>query len=370
MISLIMFLSCKTNKKDKTKDYKYNTVKIKAEQGKNPKTKDLVNDIKYIPLEKNEKSIFGTINKLIYKNERFFILDLQAEHHLYVFNDKGRFINKIGEIGKGPGEYIRLQDFDISNNGLIYLYNRQFKKFHVYNSNGKFLFEKKMPFRARGFNLLGNNGFIFQLLKDNGYKKTKNRKIIVTDSNLVVKNMWFQYPPNFKDNRGRAGIFKECSQGILNNYPGSNDVYLFNSSGKLQKNYHFDFGKYSMPIEYKNDAFLKHEQNNKPSYKYLTRTPICINNKLMGNLASTFSKFKHFFMYNNKNEKYYEKELNINTISHKNINIPLASIGDSIVISYMNSTIYNYDKNKDELPNRIKKHLNNDGVVLLLYYLN
>jgi len=77
-------------------------------------TSSIFKSVRAIPLETNNNSILGRINKfLIYKNN-IFVIDINQARGLFMFDINGHFIRKIGGIGGGPGEYTYISDFTIN----------------------------------------------------------------------------------------------------------------------------------------------------------------------------------------------------------------------------------------------------------------
>jgi hypothetical protein len=74
---------------------------------------ELLESIKYIPLESKEESLFGEISQLIIYKDRFYILDENHTQAVYCFDSQGRFIYKIKRSGSGPGEYKNLINNEI-----------------------------------------------------------------------------------------------------------------------------------------------------------------------------------------------------------------------------------------------------------------
>ena len=66
----------------------------------------LIESHRYIPLETNEHSLFGDIEKIIIRNGKIFISD-NFKSSVFIFNINGKFENKINNAGNGPYEYYR-----------------------------------------------------------------------------------------------------------------------------------------------------------------------------------------------------------------------------------------------------------------------
>lgn len=79
-----------------------------------------VAEIKCVPLETNDESIFNDISKLIYRNNRFYIFDREGKS-VFIFDNNGTFIRKIHAVGGGPEEYIEPSDMDVDEKGNIYI---------------------------------------------------------------------------------------------------------------------------------------------------------------------------------------------------------------------------------------------------------
>jgi len=109
ILLFIVFTVCHNCSLEKEKDSKehisYNKISIK---------------FKYDIGGENDKYQFGKIEEIkIDLSNNIYILDKQTEK-ISVYSGEDR-IGVIGEEGRGPGEFIDLQDFDISNNILIAL---------------------------------------------------------------------------------------------------------------------------------------------------------------------------------------------------------------------------------------------------------
>lgn len=79
-----------------------------------------VTEVRCIPLETNEESMFSNITKLIYRNNLFHIFDREGKAVL-VFDSIGTFIRKIHAVGGGPDEYVEPSDMDVDSEGNIYI---------------------------------------------------------------------------------------------------------------------------------------------------------------------------------------------------------------------------------------------------------
>lgn len=75
-------------------------------------------NIEYIPLETVKESFFDPRNVKVRFNDSLILLSDGSR--ILEFNRKGKFIRKIGKTGKGPGEYLKIFNFDLNKDTLYY----------------------------------------------------------------------------------------------------------------------------------------------------------------------------------------------------------------------------------------------------------
>lgn len=79
---------------------------------------------KSIPLTFDDETVIGEISKVSKSGDYFYVLDNKT-HSLYEFDAIGKKTKKFGEVGHGPGEYVRIDDFliDSVNRQMVVLSN-------------------------------------------------------------------------------------------------------------------------------------------------------------------------------------------------------------------------------------------------------
>jgi len=98
-----------------------------------------------IPLELNDLSLVGTIDKLIVNNDMIFILDKEITKSVFCFSTAGNFLFKINSIGEGEGNFSKPYDLNLLNESLYVLDILQ-RKIMVFDLEGNFKHEKPVPF--------------------------------------------------------------------------------------------------------------------------------------------------------------------------------------------------------------------------------
>jgi hypothetical protein len=106
---------------------------------------DLFDNFRIVPLETNNESIIGHIEQIQFWNDKIVVLDSRIAKSVLIFDSNGKFIRKIGKIGKGKGEYLNPLSISISQkNELIAILCSDTKKVLIYNMEGVLINEIKL----------------------------------------------------------------------------------------------------------------------------------------------------------------------------------------------------------------------------------
>jgi len=94
-----------------------------------------------IILETNQNALIGAINSMQVYKDSIFILDKVGANGVFLFNNEGRFLQRIGNIGQGPGEYTTPSDFTLDiKNKYIYILDSRTQKILKYSfENGNYI---------------------------------------------------------------------------------------------------------------------------------------------------------------------------------------------------------------------------------------
>ena len=135
-VFILFIVGCKKNTNKITID------KVSLSQFADNRTKRIINaeklsdlfvQAKIIDLETTNNSLIGTIEDIILVPEenKIIILHKTTKYDILVFDFKGKFLQRIGTQGDGPGEYRNPRPIAYINNKLV-----------VYSQNRKLLFFK------------------------------------------------------------------------------------------------------------------------------------------------------------------------------------------------------------------------------------
>jgi len=206
-----------------------------------------VDTIEFIPLETNEENLIGIINRIVYKDGKYYIRSTQSMLHgkLSVFDDAGKYLWGLNKIGNGPGEYPELKDFAIVENGNIIVLS--YRKIIKYDSSGVFLSENKMDFL----------GFEFVYMKDNNFtilnyeaNLNNNRQLSVIDEKGNIKRQFFK-ESNLESKKSRFMVewrsLFPFKSNIYFMYPYCDTLYVIEKNKYIKRLYYVNYGNNKIP---------------------------------------------------------------------------------------------------------------------------
>tara|TARA_Y100000588_G_scaffold388932_1_gene490345 strand:+ start:308 stop:1450 length:1143 start_codon:yes stop_codon:yes gene_type:complete len=146
---------------------------------------DFVTNTEYLILKTGDK-FFGEITKLIFKNNKIYLLDGYRGKIIMVFDRQGNLLSSFTHQGDGPGEFRSPSDMWVNTNGNLELLDESLRKLIVYNEDGKFIEERRLPFAAEKFVKTDQNYTFFtnNIAFAFGEDSNETGLVISTDHNL------------------------------------------------------------------------------------------------------------------------------------------------------------------------------------------
>ena len=112
---------------------------------------DLVEELQFVKMDNREEALIGM--SAVSFSDNYILVLASRNVPCKLFRKDGTYINKVGSIGQGPGEYQNIYDAQIDEkHGRIYLLPWITNRILIYNMEGKY--ESSIPLN------LGNPGFL------------------------------------------------------------------------------------------------------------------------------------------------------------------------------------------------------------------
>lgn len=137
---LFLLCSCSSaQQKELPLNGNYYTIDLDGKKETSILFSSIFKNVQTIILETNKDCLIGNINEFQVFEEFVYVLDRLSAKSLFVFNMDGRFVRKIGNLGRGPGEYVQVIDFTLdTENRFIFLLDRG-NRVHKYLLDGTYV---------------------------------------------------------------------------------------------------------------------------------------------------------------------------------------------------------------------------------------
>lgn len=129
-----------------------------------------------------------------------YILDDSPDSSIMIFNPDGSFSRRLHRRGEGPGEYMKIDDFQVHNNEWIEVLDGRSQKLIRYELKSlNMISEVSLPFYASEYAYLESGNTVF--FRNSLPNKLENEKyfytILILDQHLELKGSCFPFDINF-----------------------------------------------------------------------------------------------------------------------------------------------------------------------------
>ncbi len=206
---------------------------------------DIIQSIEVIPLTQRNDFILGFMPRILHRDSCFYIGDPAHSKLIYRFHEDGHFLNTIGALGKGPGEYLSLSDFYVEETtDDLYTISYPDLRLYRFDKKGNFKGMKTQEYNAGSF-LLKNNTFWVYGGNNNGYMP---EQLIRCDTNLNIIDKF--YPLDTKTiHISLSSVFSQWKDQAFLIMGFDPQVYQIGQDS-LFPLIRFDFGDCNIPASY------------------------------------------------------------------------------------------------------------------------
>ena len=211
---------------------------------------DMADSVNHVVLQSidNGTTFLGNVEKVMFFNERIYVLDTKVAKGLFCFNADGKHMFSLNQKGNGPGEFVRISDFDINENEEeIIVYDEGNGRMSLFSLNGQYLGERQR-FSSMGilpdcFVQLGDKTVLYN--KNNCSNSGCNSiHILGPNGELISKGLNNEHLSGFNVDFGTP-IARNSDEVIFSQIL-NDTLYLLEAELFTQTPYIIDFGKYKM----------------------------------------------------------------------------------------------------------------------------
>jgi hypothetical protein len=253
---LVMLSSCEQSSKEEIIE---GHILIDTKKNQDIKASDFLSDIKVIELSSSKDAFLGKLDKIKIYNDTIYILDIQHTHTVKAFDLEGKYLFALKTSLEDTDHEIEIIDFDISEQGELFVLDGRRQIIHQFNSTGGLLKSLPLKFYAHKF-VYQNNSFIFFKNKfaNNGESEDNFYDILITNRAGKIRNRYkpFQIPEGEFTRFSPNEVFSKLSSTLLYTEFLNDTIFQIND-GMLKYKYLVNFLDANLSKEEKKLDFKK-----------------------------------------------------------------------------------------------------------------
>jgi hypothetical protein len=204
------------------------------------------NIIKTVPLETRPDCLIRQIDKLyVLPNDNLLIYDQNGSLAL-LFDPSGKFLQKVGQKGQGPEEYVEIGDLEYDvRTKQIYIYDRYTDRMFIYDAEGTLL---QTLHSSLSFNSFTKTEAGYWLYFCYSPANTEHYQLVYADDSLTEIKSGYFATAAFTDASYTSRFAENMEDGSRYFYYNGSDV-LWLLSDKITPFVQFDFQDLTLPYE-------------------------------------------------------------------------------------------------------------------------
>ncbi|MCQ2975934.1 MAG: 6-bladed beta-propeller [Bacteroidales bacterium] len=262
---------------------------------------DIFDSVYYVPLETTEESIIGSIDKLMINQDTLYIIDRYKLKCIKRFTLNGKYIDQIGSLGNGPGEFVEPTDVYVDNNEIIVLDQFQ-KKLITYSHNGKLIKDTLRPFACFQVAKIDIDKYIFRTIEslNSHIPDLYEYNLWTTNKDFVIDKKGFYQQTNTYSPILNFNDLSYINNNVYfyNNFTDS--IYQITSDGCVICKYVIDIDQ-----DRSNDLFLEENYDKliekEKQGEFYVISQILITNDYV--LCKIINQYKPYYIFYSKNTK-------------------------------------------------------------------
>jgi len=196
----------------------------------------VIEDISFIPLETKPDCLIGSVGKVIYRNGKYYIFDYSTgRNSIHVFDSMGSFSGSISRIGRGPGEYRDILNFDVDEKGNVYIVNSIDGKILVFDPALKYSVTITPQVAISSFIAFRDRFAV--LSRRNDYRNPEMSLLYILNRNGEIIESYFPFTQS-TENRGPMTSLVEYEKKIYVNIPYVPVIFSIDSLFRISADYY------------------------------------------------------------------------------------------------------------------------------------
>lgn len=377
VVFLLVCVSCQNGKESPSRSIEQNkdlqTININCETIKYKRVDEVFDSVSYVKLSNEKEAFIGRVEQIIIADSLIIIRDEYMEKLVKMFDKNGNFLCRIGNVGRGPGEYIKPSYMQLYGEKIA-VYDEFSKQILFYNMQGRHLYShsfKELFFMK--FHIFDNNHYLFNSINSDNSEDIEDYSLFECDSlGTVLNKSFYREQDSYISLKSPSNFFAQDS--TLYYVPVYADtLFSYHPLGKIKPLFAFDFGDKGVPESVRAMSNSNNYQKELDSKGYI---------KLGGNFSILDSLVSFQFIENRSvRDCIYDTvenalyQITLLDCYYPLIYLNILTTTDNALVGYISPYILADDiKNgrkawNEETEEKLLKNLNpNDNIVVTFFY--
>ena len=377
----ICLFSCKELHKEpslplKTADNKVLELDIDLDKNTLP-FDSLMDFVSFVKLETTGDNLVGAISQILFVNNKIIVVDFDVSKTITVYDESGKYLNNIGKLGQGPGEYAYLGHVTLTpDKSMVVVVDMGSGYLKYFGLDGNFVKSKKTPFWFSSCEFItdeiiaGNYDGGNTLYGENNsqYKP----QLIITNLQGNVFHSGFKSYYNKKFTMSTMMPLRKFEDKVFYSPPFSDTIYHLTQKGIYPK-YHLNMSR-TKPL------IINADMTNEYYHEYTENNPmfngeiIELKDATMINISERYKNWSRFIIYSKKQDKIFGCTGTLSNPFFRIFSVPKARYKDDMIVVderasniIANRNIF-YQLGEKNIVDKLFKDLTEDNNPVLFFY--
>ena len=376
----ICLFSCKELHKEpslplKTADNKVLELDIDLDKNTLP-FDSLMDFVSFVKLETTGDNLVGAISQILFVNNKIIVVDFDVSKTITVYDESGKYLNNIGTLGQGPGEYAYLGHvFLTPDRSTVVVVDMGSGNLKYFGLEGNFIKSVKFPFWFSRCEFINDNIIAGHYSGGNMVQKNNvsyKPQLIITDLKGNILSSGFQsfYSKNFASTTFMPLL--KFDNEVIYCPPFSDTIYHVSEKG-LCPLYHLNIQRAS-PIIIDNNTTDNSWEEYKENNPFFNGEIIELKDVTMINISERYKNWSRFIIYSKKQDKIFSCTGTLSNPFFRIFSVPKARYKDDMIVVderasniIANRNIF-YQLGEKNIVDKLFKDLTEDSNPVLFFY--
>ena len=337
----------------------------------------LMDFVSFVKLETTGENLVGAISQILFVNNKIIVVDFDVSKTITVYDESGKYLNNIGKLGQGPGEYAYLGHVTLTpDKSMVVVVDMGSGYLKYFGLDGNFVKSKKTPFWFSSCEFItdeiiaGNYDGGNTLYGENNsqYKP----QLIITNLQGNVFHSGFKSYYNKKFTMSTMMPLRKFEDKVFYSPPFSDTIYHLTQKG-IHPEYHLNMNR-TKPL------IINADMTNEYYHEYTENNPmfngeiIELKDATMINISERYKNWSRFIIYSKKQDKIFSCTGTLSNPFFRIFSVPKARYKDDMIVVnksasniIANRNIF-YQLGEKNIVDKLFKDLTEDSNPVLFFY--